>query len=63
MTSFDHRAALLRIPTEPGVYRMLDAEGTPLYIGKAKNLKRRVGSYFGRTLNRRMQLMVAQIAA
>ncbi|MFP4061435.1 MAG: excinuclease ABC subunit UvrC [Halochromatium sp.] len=63
MTSFDHRAALLRIPTEPGVYRMLDAEGTPLYIGKAKNLKRRVGSYFGRTLDRRMQLMVAQIAA
>ncbi len=62
MTSFDHRTALLQIPTEPGVYRMLDAEGTPLYIGKAKNLKRRVSSYFGRTLTRRLQLMVARIA-
>ncbi|MBK5929027.1 excinuclease ABC subunit UvrC [Halochromatium salexigens] len=62
MSSFDHRAKLPQIPTEPGVYRMLDADGTPLYVGKAKNLKRRVSSYFGRALNRRLQLMVAQIA-
>ena len=41
---------------------MLDAAGTPLYVGKAKHLKRRVSSYFGRALNRRLQVMVAQIA-
>ncbi|WP_462322034.1 GIY-YIG nuclease family protein, partial [Halochromatium sp.] len=62
MSSFDHRTALQQIPAEPGVYRMLDAAGTLLYVGKAKHLKRRVGSYFGRALNRRLQVMVAQIA-
>ncbi len=41
---------------------MLDAAGTVLYVGKAKNLRRRVGSYFSRALNRRLQVMVAQIA-
>lgn len=62
MSSFDHRTALQQIPVEPGVYRMLDAAGQVLYVGKAKNLKRRVSSYFGRALNRRLQVMVAQIA-
>jgi excinuclease ABC subunit C len=62
MSPFDHRAALQQIPMDPGVYRMLDAEGQLLYVGKAKNLKRRVSSYFGRALNRRLQVMVAQIA-
>ncbi len=62
MSPFDHRTALQQIPAEPGVYRMLDAAGTVLYVGKAKQLKRRVSSYFGRALNRRLQLMVAQIA-
>jgi len=40
------RPALAHLPEEPGVYRMLDGEGRLLYIGKAKNLRRRVTSYF-----------------
>ncbi|MBK5937807.1 excinuclease ABC subunit UvrC [Halochromatium roseum] len=62
MSSFDHRTAVSQIPVDPGVYRMLDDAGSVLYVGKAKNLKRRVSSYFGRALNRRLQVMVAQIA-
>jgi excinuclease ABC subunit C len=40
---------------------MLDSSGTVLYVGKARNLKRRVGSYFTRALDRRLQTMVARI--
>ncbi len=40
------RPALAHLPEGPGVYRMLDGEGRLLYIGKAKNLRRRVTSYF-----------------
>ena len=43
---FDARAFLARAPETPGVYRMLDAEGSILYVGKAKNLKKRLSSYF-----------------
>lgn len=58
----DPRERLKQMPQGPGVYRMLDAEGTVLYVGKARNLKRRVGSYFTRALDRRLQLMVSQVA-
>lgn len=58
---FDHAAFLKGLTHLPGVYRMLDKEGKVLYVGKAKNLKRRVSSYFTRSLNRRIQLMVARI--
>ena len=60
--SFDHTAFLATLTTRPGVYRMIDAGDQVLYVGKAKNLRKRVGSYFSRSLNRRIQLMVAQIA-
>ena len=55
------REQVRRIPTRPGVYRMQDAEGKVLYVGKAKDLRRRVASYFSRALNVRLQAMVAQV--
>jgi excinuclease ABC subunit C len=58
---FDHRAFLKTLTNSPGVYRMLDVKGKVLYVGKAKDLKRRVSSYFTRSLNHRLQLMVSRI--
>jgi excinuclease ABC subunit C len=46
---FDFKIALGRLPELPGVYRMYSATGTILYIGKSKNLKNRVRSYFQST--------------
>jgi excinuclease ABC subunit C len=60
---FDARSFVRNLSTRPGVYRMVDASGEVLYVGKAKNLKRRVSSYFSRALNRRLQMMVARVAA
>ena len=37
------------LPTNPGVYLMKDSEGTVLYVGKAKNLRSRVRTYFGKS--------------
>ena len=56
--------ALLTMPSSPGVYRMLDAKGDALYVGKARHLKKRVTSYtqFAR-LPERLRLMVSQTAA
>ncbi len=58
---FDHKSFLKTLTGSPGVYRMLDAKGKVLYVGKAKDLKRRVSSYFTRSLNHRLQLMVSKI--
>lgn len=54
---------LKNLPTGPGVYRMTDAAGKPLYVGKAKNLRNRVTSYArGHGQPERIRLMVAQTA-
>ncbi len=59
--SFDHKAYLSTLTNRPGVYRMMGAEDALLYVGKARDLKRRVSSYFTRALNSRIQLMVSRI--
>ena len=52
------------LPQNPGVYRYLDSEGTIIYVGKAKNLKKRVSQYFGppESLDRKTRVMVSKIA-
>lgn len=60
---FDARSFLSQLTLEPGVYRMLDADGELLYVGKARNLRKRVSSYFLRASgDPRIEAMVSQIA-
>tara|TARA_B100000530_G_scaffold336799_1_gene292731 strand:+ start:896 stop:2911 length:2016 start_codon:yes stop_codon:yes gene_type:complete len=55
------KQAILTLPTCPGVYRMLNKNGKVLYVGKARNLKRRVASYTNLSnLTLRLQKMVVQ---
>lgn len=61
---FDHKNYLASLTRRPGVYRMLDAKGEVLYVGKARNLKNRVGSYFRASgLASKTMAMVEKIAA
>ena len=61
---FDHKNYLTSLTRRPGVYRMLDAHGEVLYVGKARNLKNRVGSYFRASgLASKTMAMVEKIAS
>jgi len=61
---FDGKAFARDLSTAPGVYRMLAADGSVLYIGKASALRNRVGSYFNATPKpARTMRMLAQVAA
>ncbi|NKJ20118.1 excinuclease ABC subunit UvrC [Dyella sp. SG609] len=60
--AFDGKAFVRTLTTSPGVYRYFDAEGELLYVGKAGNLKKRVGSYFLKPrMEPRIASMVSQI--
>ncbi|MCH8552749.1 MAG: excinuclease ABC subunit UvrC, partial [Natronospirillum sp.] len=62
-TVFDHKSFLRTLTSKPGVYRMYDAEDALLYVGKAKNLKNRVSSYFrARGLTNKTMALVGHIA-
>ena len=53
----DFKAKLKDVPTNPGVYFMLDKDGEIIYVGKAKNLKNRLRSYFFNLANRTAKVM------
>src|SRR6266545_1683441 len=61
--AFDARELIASLPNRSGVYRMLNAAGETLYVGKARDLKKRVASYFQKSEHApRTALMVAQVA-
>ncbi|WP_434525084.1 excinuclease ABC subunit UvrC [Photorhabdus asymbiotica] len=59
---FDSKAFLKTVTSQPGVYRMYDTSGTVIYVGKAKDLKKRLSSYFrARVASRKTESLVKNI--
>jgi excinuclease ABC subunit C len=62
VSEFDHKSFLKSLTTRPGVYQMYDASHKLLYVGKARNLRNRVGSYFRASgLTEKTMALVARI--
>lgn len=63
MSSFDYKEELKKIPHKPGVYQYFDKDDVLIYVGKAKDLKNRVSSYFvnDRQLNAKTRVLVRKI--
>ncbi len=63
MSSFDYKKALKDIPHKPGVYQYFDIEDKLIYIGKAKDLRNRVSSYFvkDKQINGKTRVLVSKI--
>ena len=55
------KGIIRNMPEKPGSYQYLDETGTIIYIGKAKNLKRRVSSYFNKEQNKKTAMLVSKI--
>ena len=62
MRSEELKTILKIIPNKPGVYRYYDSDGNLIYVGKAKNLKRRVSSYFNKEQTGKTRVLVSRIA-
>lgn len=56
------KSKLAILPSKPGVYRYFDKDGVLIYVGKAKNLKRRVSSYFNKEQFGKTKVLVSKIA-
>ena len=59
-SAFDGKAFVRNLTDRPGVYRMLDEKGTVIYVGKARNLKRRVSSYFQQSVSDRKTIVLVR---
>ena len=57
----DFREKLALVPTKPGSYQMKNKDGVIIYVGKAKNLQRRLRSYFTRTVTGKTKMLVEDI--
>ena len=56
------KGIVLNLPDSPGIYQYLNSEGTIIYVGKAKNLRRRVYSYFSKEHeNLKTRILVSKI--
>ena len=62
MVSDKVKSILKTIPSDPGVYQYFDDKGEIIYVGKAKNLKRRVSSYFNKQQSGKVKVLVSRIA-